>query len=263
MMARFRSAVLPPLFCVPVAALLLLAGDALAQKSPEETVQSFKVAPGLKATLWASEPGMVNPTNMDIDERGRIWVTEAANYRGSKLRPEGDRIMILEDTDQDGVCDSYKVFVQDKALFAPLGICKLGNKLYVSQSPNVWVYTIDESGDKPVGKPEVIFTGFGGVNHDHGVHAVVFGPDGRLYFNTGNEGTHGSLLMHGDKTPIVDVFGSQIGAKATLYKGKPKQSGQSVPREGMAFRCNVDGSDFNVLAYNFRNNYELAVDSFG
>src|SRR5581483_3080379 len=89
MMARSPSAVLHPLLCVPVAALLCLAGDALAQKSPEETVKSFKVARGLEATLWATEPGMVNPTNMDIDERGRIWVTEAANYRGSKLRPEG------------------------------------------------------------------------------------------------------------------------------------------------------------------------------
>ena len=81
-----------------------------------------------------------------------------------------------------------KVFVQDKKLQSPLGICKVGNKLYVAQSPNVLVYTIDESGDKPVGEPEVLFTGFGGVNHDHGVHAVVFGPDGRFYFNGGNEG---------------------------------------------------------------------------
>ena len=123
MMARSRSAVLPPPVRAALAALLLLAGNALAQKSPGETVKSFEVAPGLEVTLWASEPGMVNPTNMDIDERGRIWVCEAANYRGSKLRPEGDRIMVLSDTDHDGVCDSYKVFVQDKDLFAPLGIC--------------------------------------------------------------------------------------------------------------------------------------------
>src|SRR4051794_19134093 len=262
MMARFRSAVLPPLFCVPVAALLLLAGDALAQKSPEETVQSFKVAPGLKATLWASEPGMVNPTNMDIDERGRIWVTEAANYRGSRLRPEGDRIMILEDTDQDGVCDSYKVFVQDKALFAPLGICKLGNKLYVSQSPNVWVYTIDESGDKPVGKPEVIFTGFGGNNHDHGVHAFVFGPDGRYYFNMGNEGYNG-FIKYPDGTPVTDSFGSEIGRQSTTYRGKPKTRDNLGFQDGMAFRWDPAAKKFDVLGHNFRNNYELALDSFG
>ncbi|MDB5303528.1 MAG: rane-bound dehydrogenase domain protein, partial [Phycisphaerales bacterium] len=62
------------------------------------------------------------------------------------------------------------MFVQDKALVSPLGICVLGNKVIVAQSPNVLVYTIDESGDHPVGPPEVLYTGFGGVNHDHGVH---------------------------------------------------------------------------------------------
>ena len=139
------------------AALLLTSLTATAQKTPEQTVATFKTADGLETTLWASEPGIVKPTNMDIDERGRIWVTEAANYRGAHRRPEGDRIMILEDTQHTGVCDSYKVFVQDKRLYAPLGICKLGNKLYVAQSPNVFVYTIDESGDKPVGEPKVLF----------------------------------------------------------------------------------------------------------
>ena len=70
--------------------------------------------------------------------------------------------MILEDTDGDGKADSIKVFAQDKAIFCPLGICVMGNKVYVSQSPKMVVYTIDESGDKPVGPPEVLFSGFSG-----------------------------------------------------------------------------------------------------
>jgi putative membrane-bound dehydrogenase-like protein len=259
MMSSHRSALLSALALVLAAAF-----PAAAQKSPQDTVQSFKVAEGLEATLWAAEPGMVNPTNMDIDERGRIWVCEAANYRGSKLRPEGDRIMVLEDTDHDGVCDSYKVFVQDPQLFAPLGIAKLGNKLYVSQSPNVWVYTIDESGDspKPAGKPELIFTGFGGNNHDHGVHAFVFGPDGRYYFNTGNEGNNG-YIKYGDGTPVTDTFGSEIGRNAKVHRGKPKGRDNLGFQEGMAFRWDQAAKKFDVVGHNFRNNYELCVDSFG
>jgi len=87
-----------------------------AQKTPEETVKSFKLAPGMEATVWASEPEMVNPTDIDIDERWRIWVCEGANYRAFKTRPEGDRILILEDTHHTGKCYSVKVFVQDKKL---------------------------------------------------------------------------------------------------------------------------------------------------
>ena len=239
-----------------------LLAPAVAQKTPQATVDSFKMADGLEATVWASEPEMVNPTDIDIDERGRIWVCEGANYRAFKTRDEGDRIMILEDTHHTGKCDSYKVFVQDKRLESPLGICKLGKKLYVSQSPNVLVYTIDESGDHPVGEPEVLFTGFQGVNHDHGVHAGIFGPDGRFYFNCGNEGARG-IIKRADGTPVIDLAGSQVGSSAKIYKGKPKPAGFVPPREGMAFRCDPDGSNFELLAYNFRNNYELCVDSFG
>lgn len=237
-------------------------GWVAAQLSPEKTVESFKVAPGLEATVWASEPGLVNPTNIDIDERGRVWALEAANYRASITRDEGDRIMILEDTHHTGKCDSYQVFVQDKRLFAPLGICKLGNKLYVAQSPDVFVYTIDESGDHPVGEPQILFTGFGGVNHDHGVHAGVFGPDGRFYFNCGNEGGRG-VIKDANGKPVIDIDGSQVGSRAKIWHGKPKPRGFAGPREGFAFSCNLDGSEFETFAYNFRNNYELCLDSFG
>ena len=183
----------------------------------------MKTADGLETTLWANEPGIVKPTNMDIDERGRIWITEAANYRGANRRPDGDRIMILEDTKHTGVCDSYKVFVQDKNLFAPLGICKLGNKLYVAQSPNVFIYTIDESGDKPVGEPVVLFTGFGGTNHDHGVHSGIFGPDGRYYFNCGNEGGHG----------LVEDGRRQADPRSARL-AKLDRQGEDLPRQAQA-----------------------------
>jgi putative membrane-bound dehydrogenase-like protein len=243
-------------------AVLAPAPAARAQMTPEETLKTLTAPDGLEVSLFASEPGLVNPTDMDIDSRGRIWVLEAADYRRFKTRPEGDRIMILEDTDGDGKADKYKVFYQDPSLFAPLGICVLGNKVYVAQSPNVLVFDIDETGDHAKGPPKVLFTGFTGVNHDHGVHAGVFGPDGRYYFNGGNESTH-DLITYADKTPVVDSLGSEIGAKAKQYRGKPRVKGQIGYTDGMAFRCDLDGKNFETLGWNFRNNYELTVDSFG
>ncbi|HEX4792893.1 MAG TPA: PVC-type heme-binding CxxCH protein, partial [Humisphaera sp.] len=252
----------------------LLAGGlavlpAAAQISAEQTIKSLKVAPGLEVTLWASEPQLFKPTNMDIDARGRIWLTEGVNYRSVHPRADGDRIIILEDSQHTGKCDNYKVFVQDTKLKAPLGICVLGNKVIVAQSPNMLIYTMDASGDRPVGPPQVIFTGFGGVDHDHGVHTGVFGPDGRYYFNCGNEGNHSDLIKYGDYVkgkegqPVVDITGSQLGRKATQFRGHPRQQGETGYREGLALSMNPDGSDLEVLGYNFRNNYELAIDSFG
>jgi glucose/arabinose dehydrogenase len=64
----------------------------------------------------------------------------------------------------------------------------LGNRVIVSCSPKFLVFTDANGDDKADGPPSVMFSGIGGVDHDHGVHAFVFGPDGKLYFNMGNDG---------------------------------------------------------------------------
>ncbi|MBN3584212.1 PQQ-dependent sugar dehydrogenase [Algoriphagus aestuarii] len=206
----------------------------------------------LDLTLFASEPMMINPTNMDIDDRGRVWITEAYNYR-SNLNPrnptkeEGDRILIMTDTNGDGVADESKVFYQGNDINAALGIAVLGEKVYVSVSPYVYVFT-DADGDDVPEKKEILFEGVGGVQHDHGMHAFTFGPDGKLYFNYGNEGKG---IHYADGSPILDPLGRPVNSETQPY------------REGMVFRMDPDGSDVEVLAWNFRNNYEVAVDSYG
>src|SRR5688500_9062452 len=74
-----------------------------AQVNPAESMATFKVADGVECRLFASEPLLANPTNIDIDAHGRVWVCEGVNYRRwSDLRKEGDRIVVLQDDDGDG-----------------------------------------------------------------------------------------------------------------------------------------------------------------
>src|ERR1035438_3738924 len=87
----------------------------LAQVSAQESARRLRASPGLEATLWASEPMLANPTNIDVDSRGRVWVTEGLNYRLSRGRngkfhrdQQADRIKILEDTDGDGKADKVR-----------------------------------------------------------------------------------------------------------------------------------------------------------
>jgi putative membrane-bound dehydrogenase-like protein len=102
----------------------------------------FALPDDLEVTLWAKSPAFRNPSNMDIDAQGRIWVTEAYNYRRHAGRdPAGDRVMILEDTDGDGKADKSRVFVQETALLAPLGIAVIDNKVIVSCAPDIIIYT--------------------------------------------------------------------------------------------------------------------------
>ena len=218
------------------------------QRDPKNAVAGIDVYPGLEATLFASEPALTNPTNIDIDHRGRVWVCDVANYRGhAGERPEGDRILILEDTNGDGKSDKSTVYYQGKDMISPMGICVLGNKVIVSASPNIFVFT-DENGDDKPDKKELMFTNVGAPQHDHSAHSFVFGPDGKLYWNFGNTGHQ----VH-DKNGkiVVDKAGNEVRDNGRPY------------RQGMVFRCNLDGSEFEVLAHNFRNNYEVCVDSFG
>jgi putative membrane-bound dehydrogenase-like protein len=222
------------------------------EHSPESSLADLKVYEGLQVELFASEPMFSNPTNMDIDSRGRVWLTEAYNYRNqfnpkNPVRTEGDRIMILEDTDGDGKADSSKVYYQGTDVNAALGICVLGNKVIVSCSPNVFVFT-DVDGDDLPDKKEILFQGIKGVQHDHAIHAFNFAYDGRVYFNMGNEG---SILVDAKGDTVVDVNGHKV-----VTNGKPF-------RDGLVLRMNEDGSNVEVLAHNFRNNYELTVDPYG
>lgn len=215
----------------------------------QHSLDSLDVAEGLHATLVAEGPTLTNPTNIDVDARGRIWVVEGVNYRKSKpkpLRAAGDRIVILEDTTGDGVADVVKVFYQGTDIDAAMGITVLGNKVIVSAYQNIFVFT-DTNGDDIADTKEVLFTSVG-KDHDHSVHAFVFGPDGRLYFNGGNE--TGALMDPSGKV-LTDRAGNRIEQKNTPYQ------------EGMAFSLEPDGTAIEVLGYNFRNPYELAVDSYG
>ena len=217
---------------------------------PKYAVGSLKVADGLEATLFAAEPMLTNPTDIDVDERGRVWVCEAYNYRpainGNPTHKGGDRIVILEDTDGDGKADVSKVFYQDPSIESPLGIWVKGNQVIVSDSPNVWILT-DDNGDDKADRKELLFTGIGGEQHDHGMHTFVFGPDGKWYFNFGNEGKQ---LMDKDGKPVIDI----VTGKAI----NPQNF-----KQGMVFRCDPGGKNVEMLAQNFRNNYEVAVDSYG
>jgi putative membrane-bound dehydrogenase-like protein len=222
------------------------------EHSTESSLADLKVYEGLEVNLFASEPMFSNPTNISIDSKGRVWVCEAYNYRNAlnpknPVKKEGDRIMILEDTDGDGKADKSKVFYQGTDVNSALGICVLGNKVFVSCSPNAFVFT-DENGDDIPDKKEILFTGIQGEQHDHGLHTFTFGHDGLLYFNMGNEG---KLLLTAARDTVTDVHGRKV-----FTNGKPF-------RQGLALRCEPNGSNVEVLGHNFRNNYELTVDPYG
>jgi len=249
-------------FAAAVAALF--ASTAFAQVAPDKVLTTMKPGTGLQVELFAAEPLLVNPTAIDVDEMGRVWVAEAVNYRRKNfnrpiLREEGDRIVVLIDKDGDGKADESKIFYQGKELYGPLSVLVIpmasggrkspegstprGYRVLVAQSPDILEFT-DADGDlKADGPPKKFLTGFGGFDHDHGVHGLHIGPDGKLYFTVGDSGVTGLQSADG--------------------KGKKFVSNTTDVQKGTVWRCDLIGNNLELIAHNFRNNYEACLDSFG
>lgn len=241
--------------------------DASKPEERSEPSHRFEVSEHIEVSLFAESPLLYNPTALHVDERGRVWVTEAVQYRRWKEQNqgldlgEGDRVVVLEDTDGDGRADHSRVFAQDPDLIAPLGVWVDGEDVYVSCSPNLLRYR-DTDGDGVADEREVVLTGFGGFDHDHGLHSVVPHPSGDLLWCTGNAGPH----------VVTDADGFTLRSGSYYNGGGQHHPGNRpglvsddgrVWTGGLIGTIGRDRTGLTVLAHNFRNPYEVAVDRFG
>jgi putative membrane-bound dehydrogenase-like protein len=237
----------------------------------EVPLHLFQLPEEFEVTVWAQSPLLRNPTNIDIDRDGRIWVAEGVRYRSHHARqPEGDKIVVLEDTNGDGMADTSHTFVQEPALVAPLGVSVIDNKIVVAQPPDLIVYTdVDRNRrfDPAVDRREVLLTGFQGINHDHSLHSVTVGPDGKWVFNAGNMGA--TFTDKSGKT--FRIFSAYrpgpVGPftyphDPAAYAGKASDDGH-VYVGGFTARMNPDGTNVEIIGHNYRNSYEQAVTSLG
>lgn len=214
---------------------------------------------------------------MDIDHQGRVWVAQGLNYRLFRNEDvaladeKGDKIVVLTDTDNDGKADKTHTFVQEPELIAPLGIAVIDNKIVVSQPPSIIVYTdVDRNAvfDPAVDTRETLLTGFGGVDHDHSLHAVTTGPNGQWYFNSGNAGTH---IVTDKEGWTLRVGSAYKGGAPSVTDPGPNQGGQPGLKSddghvyvgSIALRVNPDGTGIRPIGHNMRNSYEETVTSFG
>ena len=232
----------------------------------------FQRPEGLEVTLWARSPMLANPTNIDFDAQGRLWVNEGVNYRtynkGGKRRPEGDRVIVLSDTQGKGFADSVQTFVQNPEWTSPLGIAVIDNVVYVSHAPTITKYTdVNRDGkfDATIDKQETFLTGFGGQDHDHSLHAVVAGPDGKLYINSGNCGavvTDKSGKTFRVTSGYVDERGGKWPFDAKANIGTKSDDG-FVWSSGFSGRLNADGTGLEIIGNGYRNSYESVPSSLG
>ncbi len=126
---------------------------------PDEAVETFRVAPGFRIELFASEPHVVDPVEMAFDESGGIYVAELLDNPDDPSEGESpqSRIKYLEDTDGDGRIDRHTVFAD--RILALEGIAPWKGGLIATASTDI-LYLKDLDGDHRADIREVLYTGF-------------------------------------------------------------------------------------------------------
>ncbi|MFN3244001.1 MAG: HEAT repeat domain-containing protein [Planctomycetota bacterium] len=287
-MVRTFSLVLPPvlmplLLCAPAAAqhgstqpdpkkpmFVANASDEGAGKIP-----TIQLADGLRAELVAAEPDICNGVAFKVDDRGNIYVCETFRVRDGvfdnrnymrwldddlaaltvadrvakyhkhipdkveKLKSYSERIVLLADTDNNGSLDRVTTFAEgfnelEDGLIA--GVLPVGSDVITTLIPKVWSLR-DDDGDGVADQRKVMFDGFGVHTSlmGHDMHGLIVGPDRRLYWSIGDRGFH------------VEHEGETF----------------AYPHEGAVLRCELDGSDLEVVHRGLRNPQELAFDQWG
>lgn len=158
----------------------------LASADPQVALQRIKPAAGYEVNLFASEkefPVLAKPLAMTFDARGRLWVLTSPTYpHYVPGQPPDDKLIILDDTNQDGRADKVTVFADH--LYLPTGFELGDGGVYVSQQPNL-MFLRDTDGDDKADERRIILHGFGTEDSHHAIHAFTWGPEGGLYFQEG------------------------------------------------------------------------------
>ena len=223
--------------------------------TPEEAVKSMTLIDGYKANVWASEPMMTQPMAFCWDDRGRMWIAENRDYesRGHGFSNAGDsRILILEDTDKDGVADKRKVFMEGLAFPAAIAVGFDG--IYVGAPPNL-LFIPDKNKDDVADEKDikVLLTGWGILDRHETLNSLHWGPDGWLY------GLQGYATPSKVRKPE---------GKGRLYKHKdpfPEDilEGEGVDINGGVWRYHPTKDIFEVVAHGFSNPWGIDYDAKG
>jgi putative heme-binding domain-containing protein len=131
--------------------------------------------------LFAADPILAKPIQMNFDPAGRLWVASSEVY--PQIKPgqtANDKVIVLEDRDGDGKSDRTSVFAQ--GLLIPTGIEPGDGGAYVANSTEL-LHFKDVDGDGKADQTRVVLSGFGTEDTHHILHTLRWGFDGLLYFN--------------------------------------------------------------------------------
>lgn len=203
-------------------------------QTPEQELAGFHLPPGFEITLFASEPDITKPINMEFDEKGRLWVTHSIEYPNEASTGSGqDKITILEDSDGDGKADKFTDFASD--LNIPIGIMPVKGGAVAYSIPNIYFFA-DKNGDDQYDEKRVLIGPFGHEDTHGMINNFFRGPDG--WINSSHGFRNISTVSGADRDSISMTSGN-------------------------TFRFKIDGSRVEQTTYGRVNPFGFAMDDLG
>ncbi len=216
----------------------------LPDANPDAELKSFVVPEGFQVNLFASEPMIQKPVQMNWDAQGRLWVVSSTTYPHIGVGEAAkDQVVVLEDTDGDGKADKSTMFAD--GLHIPTALAPGDGGLYVANSTEV-VFLKDTDGDLKADERTILLSGFGTEDTHHLLHTMRWGPEGMLYFLQ-------SIYIHSHiETPYgvrrlmgggVWEFRPETRRLEIISKGLINPWGFEFDRFGQTFACDGAGGE--------------------
>ncbi|MFN4943070.1 MAG: PVC-type heme-binding CxxCH protein [Akkermansiaceae bacterium] len=225
-------------------------------KKGTEAVKDLVTPEGFKVELFASEldfPNLANPMQISFDDKGRMWVAVMPtypHYRPGDAKPN-DKLLIYEDTNNDGKADKEIVFAD--GLNLPIGFEFAPGGVYVSQEPHL-VFLADKNNDDKADSIEIVLTGFDSHDTHHAISAFTADPSGAFMLCEG-------VFLHSN---VETPYGVVRGVDGGFYRFCPQKtklertSQLSIPNPwGFAF--DEWGQDFFIHTSGPPWNWNLPV----
>lgn len=207
----------------------------------EDALAQITTAPGYKIELFASEKEfeeLANPVQLSFDNQGRLWVATMPtypHYRPGDAKPN-DKLIILEDTDQDGKADQVITFAD--SLHIPAGFEFAPEGIYVSQGTNL-VLLKDTDGDDKADQTEIILSGFDDHDTHHVISAFCADPSGAIYMGEG-------LFL---RTNVETAYGPVRATNGGFFRYAPQR--HHLERTSQVSIPNPWGIAFDYWGQNF------------
>ncbi len=215
----------------------------------DQELAAFHLPDGYEINLFAADPMIANPINVNWDTKGRAWVATSSTYPHIVPgREPNDKIIILEDTDGDGKADKHTVFAEN--LLVPHSVMPVKGGAYVVATTQLLFFE-DLDGDDIADTRRVVYDGFGNADVHHMIHGLRWTPWGNLHFtqsiyiNSFVETAYGAKTLNGSGTW---VFRPEKEHLSIFSRGLVNPWGEAFDKWGQAFATDgAGGSGMNYI----------------